>query len=199
MSQGGGIFNDATLTAVNSTISSNQSGSSGGGISNYQHGMADLSNVTITANTSGIAGAGRGGGVANTVGTITVRNSIIAGNSDLASGTANPDCEAPNSQGFRYPLTSDGYNLIGNTTGCGIVGDTNGNITNQDAGLGPLFANGGPTPTHALEPGSPAIDAANARPPGSGGRACPATDQRGVARPQPAGGRCDMGAFEAGP
>ncbi len=199
VSQGGGIYNDGTLAAVNSTISGNQSGSSGGGISNSQHGMTDLSNVTIAANTSGIAGAGRGGGVSNIVGTLTLRNSIITGNTDLASGTASPDCYAPNVQGSRYPLTSDGYNLIGNTTGCGIVGDTNGDIRNQNAMLAPLLDNGGPTPTHALQPGSPAIDAANALPPGSGGRSCPATDQRGVARPQPAGGRCDMGAFEAMP
>jgi hypothetical protein len=56
-----------------------------------------------------------------------------------------------------------------------------------DAGLGPLADNGGPTLTHALLAGSPAIDAAD-------GAVCPATDQRGVARPQGAG--CDVGAYE---
>ena len=56
------------------------------------------------------------------------------------------------------------------------------------AGLGVLADNGGPTLTHLLEAGSPAIDAAN-------GAVCPATDQRGVARPQGAG--CDVGAVEA--
>ena len=55
-----------------------------------------------------------------------------------------------------------------------------------DPRLGPLQDNGGPTPTHALLLGSPAIDASSA---------CPATDQRGVTRPQGAG--CDIGAFEA--
>jgi hypothetical protein len=53
--------------------------------------------------------------------------------------------------------------------------------------LGPLGDNGGPTRTHALGAGSPAIDAA--------GDACPATDQRGVARPL--GARCDIGSYEA--
>ena len=53
--------------------------------------------------------------------------------------------------------------------------------------LGPLADNGGPTLTHALLAGSPAIDAADAA-------ACPATDQRGVVRPRDAG--CDVGAFE---
>ena len=56
-----------------------------------------------------------------------------------------------------------------------------------DAGLGSLADNGGPTLTQALLLGSPALDAADAA-------ACPATDQRGVTRPQ--GGGCDAGAFE---
>ena len=58
------------------------------------------------------------------------------------------------------------------------------------AGLGPLSDNGGPTATHALETGSPALDTAD--PAG-----CPATDQRGVTRPQGAG--CDVGAYEREP
>jgi hypothetical protein len=52
--------------------------------------------------------------------------------------------------------------------------------------LGPLANNGGPTDTHALLAGSPAIDA---------GGICAPTDQRGVTRPQ--GPACDIGAFEA--
>ena len=56
-----------------------------------------------------------------------------------------------------------------------------------DAGLDSLANNGGPTLTHALLAGSPAIDAAD-------NAVCPATDQRGVARPQGPG--CDIGAFE---
>ncbi len=46
-----------------------------------------------------------------------------------------------------------------------------------DPQLGPLAANGGPTLTMALLPGSPAIDAGD-------DANCPATDQRGVTRPQ---------------
>ncbi len=68
---------------------------------------------------------------------------------------------------------------------CNPNGTTDQSFT--DALLGPLADNGGPTLTHALGAGSPAIDAADAG-------ACPATDQRGVARPQGAG--CDVGAFE---
>jgi uncharacterized repeat protein (TIGR01451 family) len=54
--------------------------------------------------------------------------------------------------------------------------------------LGPLANNGGPTDTHALLAGSPAIDAGDSA-------NCPSPDQRGVSRPQAEG--CDIGAFEA--
>ena len=62
--------------------------------------------------------------------------------------------------------------------------------TSIDPGLGPLQDNGGPTQTMAIAPGSPAVDAVP-----STGAQCPATDQRGVRRPEGAG--CDIGAFEA--
>src|SRR5206468_3475874 len=71
----------------------------------------------------------------------------------------------------------------GNTCGFSAAGD----IRNADPKLGPLADNSGPTHTHALLAGSPAIDAGS-----SSGFA--ATDQRGVARPQ--GGRADIGAYE---
>jgi hypothetical protein len=66
-------------------------------------------------------------------------------------------------------------------------------ITN--AFLAPLAENGGPTPTHALLPASPAIDMGNPLTPGSGGLACAGIDQRGYPRGG-AAGRCDIGAFE---
>ena len=89
--------------------------------------------------------------------------------------------------GYCGPLVSGGYNLIGDTTGCSIVGDTSTNITDVDPKLGPLADNGGPTPTHRPLIGSPAIDVI----PCSGG-----VDQRGVARPQGPG--CDIGSVEGG-
>src|SRR3970282_626777 len=61
-------------------------------------------------------------------------------------------------------------------------------LNSTPAGLGPLANNGGPPQTHALLAGSPAIDA------GSPDCPPPATDQRGVARPQ--GPACDIGAYE---
>ena len=62
------------------------------------------------------------------------------------------------------------------------------NIRNTNPLLGLLQLNGGTTPTHALLPGSPAIDSANSA-------FCTPVDQRRVARPR--GPLCDIGAFEA--
>jgi hypothetical protein len=82
---------------------------------------------------------------------------------------------------------SGGHNLIANTNGATIQGDETGNLYQLDPLLGPLQNNGGPTPTHALLPGSPAIDHADA---GS-----VTTDQRGAARP-PGPSASDIGAYE---
>ena len=68
--------------------------------------------------------------------------------------------------------------------------------------VGALAANGGPTLTHALLGGSPAIDTGNPAAPGSGGNACESTDQRGYLRPADGdtngSALCDIGALEAG-
>jgi hypothetical protein len=85
-------------------------------------------------------------------------------------------------------LTSLGHNLVGDAN-CGVPAPAASDLILANAGLGPLADNGGPTLTHALQPGSSALDAADAS-------LCPATDQRGGARP--AGAGCDIGAFEAG-
>jgi hypothetical protein len=185
---GGGIGCSSTggaLTLVDSTVSGNASNVTGldyagGGVSVDFMATAVLGNVTVTDND-----AYEGGGVAASSGTLQVRNSIIAGNRDHF-GTA-PDCERT--------LSSLGYNLIGNLTGCQIVGG-GPTLSGVDPLLGPLADNGGPTQTRALLPGSPAIDAGNPATPGSGGNACEATDQRGLPRAQPGDALCDIGAYE---
>jgi hypothetical protein len=87
----------------------------------------------------------------------------------------------------------DDFNLFGQADDAGITGFTLGerDIVGGKALkkiLGPLQDNGGATLTHALVPGSPALDAAPVD------ANCPATDQRGVTRPQ--GAACDIGAVE---
>jgi CSLREA domain-containing protein len=208
--RGGGIFNDGgTLTLVRSTVSNNVA-AFGGGIANAV-GVVTVQNSTVSGNTGEASGGGftnagtivlenstvsfnhadiSGGGVQN-AGTLETENTILAGNTrNPVVGTGGPDCNGQ--------LQSRGYNLIGDTTGCAIGGTTTGDLSGVDPLLGPLQNNGGETPTRALLPDSPAIDAGN---PGSGATACFPTDQRGVARPQDGDGdgqlRCDMGAFEA--
>lgn len=183
---GGGIYNAAgDLTLANSTVSSNTTRYDGGGIF-MLGGSVTLVNSTISANTadSDQNGDGDSGGLrAN--GTTTLRNSIIAGNHA-------PDGQSPDLSGLIITATN---NLIGDSSGSlGITNGTNGNIVNPAPGLGPLANNGGPTRTHALLFGSPAIDAGD-------NATCDATpinqlDQRGDLRPQ--GPSCDIGAFEAG-
>ena len=186
---GGGIFNEAsTLNATNATISGNHANSDGGGILNTSGGTVNLNNVTISNNTADADNnnSGNGGGLRNISGTVTIANTLIAGNIDATTGgTVDPDCAGT--------LTSNGFNLVGDTSGCTVSGGPFDKL-NIDPGIGPLANNGGPTQTHALLPGSPAIDMGNRALPGSGGNACDAVDQRFVHRAQ--GRFCDIGAFE---
>jgi hypothetical protein len=128
-------------------------------------------------------GGGNGGGVARegSAPGMFLHNTIIAGN----TGGGAPDCVGFNSGG----TVIHSGNLIGDLSGCSYPAPGPGEITGVAPLLGPLADNGGPTQTEALLGGSPAIDAAVAP--------CPATDQRGVPRPQLAG--CDIGAFEREP
>ena len=125
---------------------------------------------------------GSGGGIS---GRSTLRNSVVAGNFDAHTSGAQ-DCSGT--------LVSQGHNLIGDSTGCIVIGDTTGNITGVDPRLGVLADQGGFTETHSLRADSPAVDRGFPAAPGSGGMACAAGDQRGLLRP--VGAACDIGAFE---
>jgi CSLREA domain-containing protein len=190
---GGGIYNEGSLTITNSTVSGNGAlgaFAQGGGL--FLHsGTATVNNVTITNNNA----VSPGGGVLKESGAaFNFANTIIAGNT--TTGGSGPDC-AVNAAGSS--LTSQGFNLIQNPTGCPIGGTTTGNITGQDPLLGVLQNNGGATATHALKPGSPAIDHGNPATPGTAG-ACTLQAQNGVNRPKDGNGDtvavCDIGAFE---
>jgi CSLREA domain-containing protein len=189
--EGGGLFNGTGAGAdlTNATVSGNRANESGGGL---RGGTTTLSNVTITSNVadSDANGTGDGGGVADA--TLTVRNTIIAGNTDasLSPAAVVSDCGAT--------VGSQGYNIIGRSDGCTIApgpGDKIGSAAAPiDPGLGSLRNYGGPTATHALLVSSPARNGGSPAAPGGGGDACYTTDQRGVPRPQ--GSRCDTGAYE---
>jgi hypothetical protein len=115
---------------------------------------------------------------------LALRNSIVAQN----TAPIGPDVRVTESDGT---LVFASFNLIGDGSGSSLT-NTDGNQVGSagapiDPKLAPLANYGGPTTTHRLLPGSPAIDAASAAD-------CPAADQRGVPRPQGAG--CDIGSFE---
>lgn len=193
---GGGIFNSSgsTLTITNSTISEN-SAFHGAGVYN-DGGTVTITNSTFWRNATTF---GDGGGVFNTFGLLTVTNSTLVENTAARSGGGLYNTGSGGAPGIALLRNT----LIANNTGGNCVAaepitDGGGNLSwpdatcggiNQDPLLDPvgLQDNGGPTQTIALQPGSPAIDAAVAA-------NCPPTDQRGVSRPQGAG--CDIGAFE---
>jgi hypothetical protein len=209
---GGGIFSvgggaNTVLSLVNTTLSGNTASSQGGGLWSGNGLTVNITNSTIFGNQAISAdGSGIGGGIMRTGGTINITNSTIANNSAgfegggivggtattitnviIANNTANNGGNSIIKNNCLDALTNGGNNLQfaannPNDTECGA------GIPIADPLLASLANNGGSTETVALLPGSPAIDAAN-------NAACPATDQRGVARPQ--GGTCDLGAFEA--
>ncbi|MDQ4005302.1 MAG: CSLREA domain-containing protein [Actinomycetota bacterium] len=196
---GGGIYNaGGEVSLTNTTVSGNSVGRDGGGIHN-DGGEVTIRNATITENTaddeSDDDDAGDGGGIRNDGGTVTIGNSILADNSVRTAAVGEPDeCSGP--------VSSLGFNVIGHDEGCAYTpgsGDQVGvffpSLTGIDPKLGPLADNGGPTQTHMLLPGSPALDKGSTER-AANEVACEPTDQRGVPRPQ--GGGCDVGAYELG-
>ncbi|MGH7961679.1 MAG: choice-of-anchor Q domain-containing protein [Candidatus Binatia bacterium] len=180
---GGGMQNSAggAITLTNSTISSNRS-RYGGGVLNY--GTLTVTDSTISGNT----GAGRGGGIQTVSATLTLARSLVSGNTS-------PD--GPEIlQTFGGAVNVNNFNLFGVNGNAGVKPFTPGatDIVPAPGVLlgdirGPLALNApGDTRTHALVPGSPAIDAS------PDDAFCEPTDQRGVPRPQ--GSACDIGAFE---
>jgi hypothetical protein len=182
---GGGMWvAEGPVTVTNSTVADNSIPGEGGGIFAFA-GAVTVTNGTVAGNS-----AHADGGIFANLGAVTLRGSIVADNHDSGS---NPDLHPG-----KGPLTVTN-SLIGTNQGTsllatGIAADPSGNLIGSAAGpidplLGPLQDNGGPTPTLALLPGSPAI--------GRGSNPLElATDQRGPGFPRSVGGAVDMGAFQ---
>ncbi len=172
-SLGGGIYasSGSVLKLVNTTISGNSVGNAlGGGI--YNTGVATATNCTITNNSAQFEGGVYLGGSGAT---FLIGNTIMAGN----TASSSPDASGN--------FTSQGHNLIGNASGA--TGFTAaGDQTGVSALLSALGDHGGPTLTHALKIGSPAIDTGNS---------ALTTDQRGL--PRSYGAAPDKGAYELQP
>jgi Right handed beta helix region len=188
-----------TLTIADSTVSGNQAGSNFPGIQQFG-GSAFIANSTISDNqTTGNVGGGAGAsnGATMTIESSTITNNRIGGirasdagtvvnvKNTVVSDNTPDDCDTAVSGGT---IASQGNNLSSDDS-CGFTLPTDQEDT--DPLLDLLADNGGPTDTHALLTGSPAVDE---------GGSDQAEDQRGVTRPQDGDGdgtsADDVGAFE---
>jgi hypothetical protein len=163
------------VTISNSTLSGNSVTGDGGAIyngSSDQHSAVIITNSTISDNSA----TGNGGGIYNV-------SSAELGSTILDAGSSGENIFNTGT------VTSLGYNLSSDDGGGLLTGP--GDQINTDPMLGPLQDNGGPTFTHALLPGSPAIDAGDPSftPP-------PFYDQRGRDFFRVMNGRIDIGSFE---
>jgi len=207
---GGGLANRVessgdvgVVSIVNSTISDNSAHDYGGGIKNSRSTLT-VTNSTLTGNRTTWVGGGGGGAIYNdgsgTIGTLDLTHSTLSGNSTGWFGGG-----VYNGGTFRVGNTifnaSIGGNIHGNNVvslGYNLSSDSgNGHLTatgdqiNTNPILSPLQNNGGPTLTHALLIGSPAINRGNPNftPP-------PDFDQRGPGFPRLFNARIDIGSFE---
>jgi len=223
--RGGGIYlefagqhDSGAVTLVNSTISGNLATGDGGGIAvaDYGSSSVEIRHTTVTQNSADWSGdpaipygnfSGDGGGIALIAGTpvsLSLDHTIVAGNMDNSDPLfpivfVRPDVFGPVSA--RYSLIGDDLGATINDRGGNQIGNAAAPI---DPLLGPLANNGGPTPTHALETISPAVDSgfSLALP----GVTVPSYDQRGdpFGRVYPDSffplfSRIDIGAFELQP
>ncbi|WP_265594698.1 choice-of-anchor Q domain-containing protein [Haloferula sp. BvORR071] len=218
---GGGIHNDfGIVTISHSTLSGNSVSNavfagSGGAMFN-SGGVVMIDHSTISGN-SAIGPGGNSdsaGGIITNVGSVTLTNSTVTGNSgDIGGGIRGVNGgivrakstlialnTSPSGPDVNGPLTSDGFNLIGNAAGAvaapALSSDQIG-VTPAALNLGPLLDNGGPTKTHALLSNSVAVDKGHSN--------ASFVDQRGLMQPldlpganAPGGDGADIGAFEYG-
>ncbi len=190
---GGGMFNSlGHPTVTGCTFSGNSATTWGGGMCNRDGGQPTVMNCTFAGNSA----VGNGGGMFNDGVTATVKNCTFSGNTaPIGRGMCQSGgtLTVTNSIFWGTNATADQLVIDGSatTTVTYSVTDRAGTGNTQaNPRLGALADNGGPTWTCALGAGSSALNAGTAT-------GAPATDQRGVSRPQGAG--FDMGAYEAEP
>jgi CSLREA domain-containing protein len=175
---GGGIYSSIDFTIINSTFSSNVATNNGGAIRVFADLTVDFSTITLNS--------GANGGGIWVIGNLELFATIV-GNQFSGTDCFNADAN----------LISLGSNIDSDDT-CDLDPALN-DKPDVNPMLGTLANNGGPTLTHALLAGSPAIDAVVT----SVLNPCVGTDQRGIIRPQDGDNNgtllCDIGAFELVP
>ncbi len=187
VAKGGAIFASSPLSLYNSTIAANQAFGSGGG----RGGAGGGGTPNGVPGSDGYTGPAFAGGIwapaddPGGPGLVTSVSTIIAQNTSAPDRLAGePDDGEIGFAGASNTLLEDGSGATGISSGSA------GNLVGLDPKLGPLQSNGGPTPTMALLPGSPALDA------GSNPLTL-TTDQRGFG-PRVVGPAADIGAYEFG-
>jgi hypothetical protein len=160
-SGGGGVFSspESETKIENSTISGNSATLGGGVFNSTSTGTLKIVNSTISGNTGDL-----GCEILILAGPVFITSSTIAANADQAfaiCGLATPVLtNALISGACSPPVLSNGGNLESPGDTCGLTDPSDQvNVLPADLALGPLQDNGGPTWTHGLLPGSPAIDA----------------------------------------
>jgi hypothetical protein len=221
------LSRDSTLSGNNADLRGDLAAAGGGAVLDFGGGSA-YTNTTFAGNTvqftTVVVDQGGGAIYYGNSGLSSLANDTFAGNSATSTPTSlNPmgasiydegtallpadtifssgsasTVNCVQNSGDPGTVDSGGYNLYDDSSNsCGLLAA--GDQLSSSLHLGPLANNGGPAETDALLAGSAAINAGN--PSGctdAFGHAL-ATDERGVARPQPAGGRCDVGADEVAP
>ena len=184
---GGGILNagdfqgTANLQISNSTLSGNSANTVGGSVynaGNAGNASLEITSSTLSGNSAGIGGGLYNEGIQNGSATVSLIDVVL-----------NAGALGENIHNAEGTITSLGYNLCSDDGGAFLTAP--GDRVNTDPLLGPLRDNGGPTFTHALLQGSPAIDAGDPSftPP-------PFYDQRGLGFDRVVNGRVDIGSFE---
>ena len=197
--RGGGLFSQGGSVTMSESLIANNVGHIGAAVFGSP---ISLTNVTVSGNTA-----------RDPKDTVGGEASVIAGTAfypDAVTGLVLTNVSVVDNQAlankrmyvflggeFKNSLFGQFQDCWGNISGGHNLSVSDSCRVNEEAGdlavapeqvaVGPLADNGGPTLTHALLPGSFAIN-------GGDNSGCPATDQRGVARPQ--GGTCDIGAYE---